>query len=68
MCFGSIIAQQVDGSGATVDGKMYWWYDVPNEEDPTIKDMYGWYDGGNDPVSGVTLAPGEGIWVEGVRL
>ena len=63
VCEGTIISQQDDGRGVLVEGSMYFWYDIPGEEEGT-KELYGWLDVGDEPVVN-QLKPGEGLWVEG---
>ena len=52
---GSITVQKLDKDGYMVPGSMYFWYD---DEDGTA-----WFDGNDDEVSGVSLQPGEAVWV-----
>ena len=52
---GSIYAQKLDKDGYTVAGSLYFWYD---DEDGTA-----WFDGNDEEVSGVSLNPGEALWV-----
>ena len=56
---GDIYVQQVDGKGKMVAGTQYFWYDIPADE------LYGWYDGNDDPITGISLPAGGALWVKG---
>lgn len=57
ICEGDVNVQILDSLGR--GGEIYSWYDVPEAN------LYGWLDGSDEPVEAgaVTLAPGEGLWV-----
>ena len=56
---GDIYAQQVDGKGKMIAGTKFFWYDLPDDG------LYGWYDGNDDPITGVALPAGGALWVKG---
>ncbi len=57
ICEGDVNVQILDSLGR--GGEVYFWYDVPEFE------LYGWLDGSDELVEDgvVTLAPGEGLWI-----
>ena len=52
-----VTAMTLDAAGRTL--ATYYWYDVTDGEDV----FYGWYDDNGDLVDGVSVAPGEGLYV-----
>ena len=59
---GEINIQFLDSIGRTAS--KYFWYDIPaDEEDPDSVAFYGWYDGTDTLVEGVTVEPGQGFWL-----
>ena len=60
---GALNVQFLNGSGKTT--ATYFWADVPADpEDPDSEAFYGWYDGDDQYVENVTIAPGTGLWVQ----
>jgi len=53
---GSINAQKLDAGGKMVKGSKFFWYD---DDDGTA-----WFDGDDEEVEGVSLNPGEALWIK----
>ncbi len=59
---GDVYLETLTSLGAA--DQIYTWVDVPADpEDPESVAFYGWYDGSDALVEGVTINPGDGFWV-----